>query len=146
MACIISSSSATFWTYSSHRAFSKQYLENNIFLHPAKMTRAAWLVVDGRVEPVSVEGLKGVEALVGAVGSPRPPPTGGPRQLGDDGGHGDFQWEKDINTGLVFSLTQWTLTVETRSFTGIVRPHPRPSSETSNWSEFTPLWSGLRSF
>ena len=28
MFCIISSSSATFWTYSSHRAFSRQYLEN----------------------------------------------------------------------------------------------------------------------
>mgnify|MGYP001248277700 FL=1 len=62
--------------------------------------------MDGRVEPVSVEGLKGVEALVGAVGSPRPPPTGGPRQLGDDGGHGDFQLREKYKYGLsVFSLT-----------------------------------------
>ena len=62
--------------------------------------------MDGRVEPVSVEGLKGVEALVGAVGSPRPPPTGGPRQLGDDGGHGDFQWrERYKDRFSVFSHT-----------------------------------------
>ena len=60
--------------------------------------------MDGRVEPVSIEGLKGVEALVGAVGSPRPPPPGGPRQLGDDGGHGNLRnWGK-INRDSVFAL------------------------------------------
>lgn len=47
--------------------------------------------MDGRIETVPVEGLKGVEALVGAVGSPGPSPPRGPRQLGDDGGHDDSQ-------------------------------------------------------